>query len=296
MLVSGRIPTVSESGHAVVIAVVAAADAVGHAANACVVDVLLLCSAANGDAVPLDQIKIIAACGLPRQCGLMACAGRQRDRLALGVRNGERGCAPLGPHAVLVLHAHANGIAAVGEVNRGAPCLFCAVDRSGGVAAGQRQLIGFLLGGLPGDARARAGGLDHDGRCGRGVDGDKLGLVAPFRRRAVCVVGADAPVFCSACEFVRRNVVILVFSRDGCKGIPRRAVGGPLQIRFTLRRAGGNDVLPREAVGDCRVDDDAGRGDGLGRRGNVCCRDLLPCGRRCRAAVCRHLYAPFERP
>ena len=109
-------------------------------------------------------------------------------------------------------------------------------------------LIGLLLRGLPGDARARAGGLNDDGRRGWGVDGDKLGLVAPFGRRAVCVVGAHAPVFCSACEFVRWNVVILVFSRDGREGIPRRSVGRPLQIRLALRRAGGNDVLPAEAV------------------------------------------------
>ena len=226
----------------------------------------------------------------------MAGGGGQGDGLSLGVRDGQRGRRPLGPHAVLVLHADADGVAAVGEVDRRAPCLLRAVDRAGGVAAGQRQLIGFLLRCLPGDARARAGGLDDDGRGRRGVDGDKLGLFAPRRGRAVGVVGAHAPVFCSACEFVRRNVVILVFSRNGRKGVPRRAVGRPLQVGLALRRAGGNDVLPAKAVGDGGVDDDAGWGDRLAGWCDVRRCDLLPCRRCCRSAVRRHLYAPLDRP
>ena len=216
-------------GHAVVIAfVVAAADTVGDGADAGVVDVLLLDGAGDGHAVPLDEVKIVASGGLPCERGLMAGGGGHGDGLALGVRDGQRGRGPLGPHAVLVLHTDADGVASVGEVDRRAPRLLRSVDRAGGIAAGQRQLIGFLLGGLPGDARARAGGLDHDGRGRRGVDGDKLGLVAPRRGRSVGVVGAHAPVLRPARECVCRDVVILVFSRDGREGIPRRTVGRPL--------------------------------------------------------------------
>ena len=258
-------------GHAVVIAfVVAAADTVGDGADAGVVDVLLLDGAGDGHAVPLDEVKIVAPGGLPGECGLMAGGGGQVDGLALCVRDWQRGRGPLGPHAGLVLHADADGVAAVGEVDRRAPCLFRAVDCAGGVSIGERQLIGFLLGCLPGDARARAGGLDHDGRGRRGVDGDKLGLFAPRRGRAVGVVGAHAPVFRPARKGVRWHVVVLIFSCDGRERVPGRAVGGPLQIRLALRRSGGDDVLPTEAIGDCCVDDDARRGDGLGRRRSFC--------------------------
>ena len=284
-------------GHAVVIAfVVAAADAVGDGADAGVVDVLLLNGAGDGHAVPLYEVKIVAPGGLPGERRLMTGGDGQVDGLALGVRDGQRGRRPLGPHAILVLHADADGVAAVGEVDRRVPCLLRSVDRSGGVAARERQLIGLLLRGLPGDARARAGGLDDDGRGRWGVDGDKLGLVAPRRGRAVGVVGAHAPVFRPARKGVRGHVVVLIFAGDGRERVPGRAVGGPLQVGLALRRAGGNDVLPREAVGDGRVDDDAGWGDRLAGWCDVRRCDFLPCRRCCRSAVRRHLYAPLDRP
>ena len=218
--------------------VVAAAHLVRCAAGGQLVGVLRLGELCNRLFVSVHEIEIIAPGRLPAELCDARCLDVQRDCRARRVGDRQRRRAPVGPHAILILHAHAHRVAAVRKIRGARPCLLRAVVRAAGKLPVQLHLVRLLLGGLPADGRARTRALDLDTRSRRRGNHNDLCRITPFSRNAVGVVGAHAPVFDAGCERPGRARPLPRSAGDGCKRRPCLPIRAFLQVCLALRCPG----------------------------------------------------------